>query len=367
MKISDFQIFSFELPLKKTLKLKDCSYTSRKGLIVSLTDEKGNRSCGEVSPLEGFSRETLDDARKELLSLRRKVLGEVVLPGLENLNGGFENWLGNLSLAASVRFGFETAVLSLSANRSNVSLSNLINEKSLTAIRVNGLLSGDKGEVDARIQSLLKDGYSGFKLKVGGLSVDDAVSLTTDVLTGIGDTAALRLDGNRSWGIGEALEFMTRTDDLKIEYIEEPVRNLNQLRKLLSEKGCTVPVALDESLLEIRPIDLDPSYKIAAIIIKPTLLGLERAMQFARAAIQIGLACVVSSSFETSVGLSALASLAAAFARSETAMGLDTLDWFEKDLSEYPVRIENGKIDLSQSGQAAQHLTTSLLEEVTDG
>ncbi len=367
MKISDFQIFAFELPLRKPLKLKDSLHTVRAGLLVSLVDEAGNRSYGEVSPLEGFSRETIDDARKELQSLRRRVLGSTVPPSLENLDGAFQDWLGSVSTAGSVRFGFETATLNLMATRKGMPLSKLIAENPLSAIRVNGLLSGKTSEIITRLDSLLENGYTSFKLKVGGMSVKDAVSLTVDVRSRLGDNVSLRLDGNRSWGIGEALEFMSSVNKLKIEYIEEPVRNLSQLRKLLTEKKRTMPVALDESLLEIQPDDLEPSYKIAAIVIKPTLLGFEKAMLFARSAKEAGITAVISSSFESSVGLGALASLAAAVADANTAMGMDTLDWFEHDLSERPVQIEKGKIETLQSGQAAQHIATGLLEEVTDG
>ncbi|MEW6411459.1 MAG: o-succinylbenzoate synthase [Candidatus Zixiibacteriota bacterium] len=364
MKVTEFQIHSFELPLRKPLKLKESHYQSRKGLLISLTDERNNRSYGEVSPLAGFSRETLPEALKSTLALRRSTLNNEVPANLHRLDGGFEQWLTPFSSIPSVRFGVETAVLRLIALREKTSLAHLLNHEPLESVTVNALLAGSTQDVLEKARLLIDDGFTTFKLKVGDMSVKQALELTEAVRAKIGNAAFLRLDANRSWGIAEALEFMKRAGGLAVEFIEEPVHNLNQLRKLLQEKGCTMPVALDESLLEIRPRDLDPSYGIKAIVIKPGLLGFERAMLFTRSAVNAAMDVIISASFESSVGLSAMVSLSASVAKPNVAMGFDTLEWFDRDLSAKPIRITKGKIDLSTSDQAAREIQADLLEEV---
>lgn len=77
---------------------------------------------------------------------------------------------------------------------------------------------------------------------------------------------------------------------------------------------------------------------VAALVLKPAVLGgFERTAELAAWARQRGMLCVLSSSFESSLGVAQLAQLAAAFDAAaglagSTQHGLATLSWFAEDL-----------------------------------
>lgn len=363
MKLADIRIFRFRLPLRHLLYLKGRAVGFRDGFAVRLIDDNDHIGWGEVAPLPGFSRENTDTALNQLTALRKQLSGKPVPESLERLESGFEKWLSTFNLAASVRFGIESAVLNLMAASKKISLPHLLGSQT-DAVSVNGLLAGPRDEVIRKARLLLKNGYRNFKLKVGG-DVDSALALTAQVRQIIGETSGLRLDANRAWSISHALQFISGAAKLNIDYLEEPVINLDQLRSLVFRSAPQVPIALDESLLELKPQDLSSPYNIKAVVIKPTLLGLEKAAGFARAARENKITPVISSSFESSLGIYTLASMAGAVVAGDIACGLDTLDWLEHDLCDQPVTIQSGRIELEQHRDTPQTVRLPLLEEIT--
>jgi isochorismate synthase/2-succinyl-5-enolpyruvyl-6-hydroxy-3-cyclohexene-1-carboxylate synthase/2-succinyl-6-hydroxy-2,4-cyclohexadiene-1-carboxylate synthase/O-succinylbenzoate synthase len=107
-----------------------------------------------------------------------------------------------------------------------------------------------------------------------------------------------------------------------------------------------------------RAMPSDAASGLGGVVIKPTAVGgLEAAWAAAEWAARAGAAAVVSSAFESSVGLSALTQLAAAIdARAGAAAdgggafhGLGTLDWFETDA------VSPGLGQLSEELEPASH------------
>lgn len=366
MKIISFNLFRFTLPLARPLTVKDAKLTERSGLVIELTDEYGHTGLGEASPLPGLSAEDLTAVESQLLSLRYALKGTEVPENLEELSGGFERWLEQYDLAPSVRFGFETAVLNLLADSNQLPLRRLISDRSRDSISINGLLSGSPAEILDKAARLRGEGYKAVKLKVGRGPLHEDIQLTREVRKRIGDDVALRLDANRSWSVEDTLVFARGISDCNIDYIEEPVYNYSMLVSMCNKGGLPLPVAVDESLPELTPEALAPLPNLKAIVLKPTLLGFERSMQFGRKATSMGITPVVSSAFETGLGLTALAELAACLNTTDVPVGLDTLDWFTQDLLKRPLQIERGRLNLSESIVRFDEIRPELLQEVAD-
>ena len=134
--------------------------------------------------------------------------------------------------------------------------------------------------------------------------------------------------------------------------MQEPVEIPKDIPRFCKESG--IPVALDESVDE----DVSTSYEmleriasegVVAVVIKPGRVGgFERAVSLAAWAHSRGMVAVISSAFETSVGLSAYAHLAAyvderfsqkftsvqqqTFQNRTVAHGLGTYTWFDGDI-----------------------------------
>lgn len=344
MKVTRFRTYRFVLPLCKPLVVRDCRMTKREGRILELATDTGHCALGEVSPLPGVSEEDTGRVDREVAELKSAVMGSDLPKDLDGFTGGVERWLNRPPLAPSVRFGFETALLGLIAADQGVALSRLISDSPRAEVTVNALLAGPSDVVLSEVSRLLDEGYGTFKLKVGGRSLEETIRLGREVRDRIGPTAVLRLDANRAWTVDETLRVSRSLFPVHIDYIEEPVQTEAMLAELLAHPDSSIPVALDESLWQADPERIPFSPKVEALVLKPTMLGLERTVRLAQRAVRLGRKAVVSSSFESGFGLRVLSHLAASLNHRDVPAGLGTGAWFQRDLLVDPPVVRNGRL-----------------------
>lgn len=368
MTIAEFRIHRYDLPLVRALPRGPEVPGSRRGVIITLADDTGRVAYGDIAPLPGFSREDLTQAAEELRRLRQGVVTCAVPRSLEGLSGGFDQWLGGYSLSPSVRFGFESAVLCLSATVADTALARLICNAPSMVISTQALLSGDHREAVQEARAVCRAGYRALKLKVGQLSAAAAAATVASVRKAVGDGVLLRLDANRAWDLDGAEDFMIRAAHLNVDYLEEPVSSVPVLRQLSRRFDFRppIPLAIDEGLLEFSPVTLPSLPGVRAVVLKPTILGLERAVRFARRARSLGMIPIISASFESGVGLLHLAHLAAAINEEDVPVGLDTQKWFRHDLLRQPLADKAGRVELSLFDSITSLINTDYLTELTD-
>ncbi len=364
MKITSLDVFRFNLPFVKALFLKRRAFQKRQGLILRLTTANGLEGLGEISPLPGFSQESLEEAQNQVLWLKSRILNQTIPPHGGQFSESLERWLGPYNLYPSVRFGIEGAVLNLLAQRKGIAFHRLLGASGETPIPLIGLLEGSLEAVTKETRRLFQKGVRTFKLKVGRGNVSEDLRRIEQIKKLVGP-GTLRLDANQSWSFKEALNFARLLPQDGIEYIEEPFKNPSsaKIRDFFQTTG--IPVAWDESLMKMSPRDLKAVPGLKAIILKPTLLGgMEEALCFIRKARTLGITPIVSSSFESGVGLLTLAHLALA---NGCYAGLDTLKWFEEDLvcPGKRIRLEEGCLTISPEPLKKKDLNWKLLEGIS--
>ena len=250
------RLFEYQLPLKDG--------QMRKGLVLQNEDR-----FGEIAPLPGFSSETFEKAKEETIQCLRHQT-EPILP--------------------SVRFGFSSL------------------KKPLQSVHIPLSSLGPK------------NGFSTWKLKLGHLSLKQAIEYTKNCL----GKASLRLDFNRKWSLEDAIRFTGYFKRDDFEYLEEPVPTDSIVE---FSKKTHFPIALDESIhLKWEEI---PSLK--AIVVKPTIVGFIPD-------VPTHLKRVLSSSYESDLGLLHIANLA----NENIAAGLDTYHAFKEVLLVGPLKTETG-------------------------
>lgn len=220
----------------------------REGLILQL--EGG---FGEIAPLPGFSKETLEEAHAEVLDWIRT---------------------GKEPMLPSVRWGIECA------------------KRPLKSVHLPLCALGPK------------EGFTTVKLKLGHLSVDQAVKLVRKYL----GKFTLRLDCNRAWSLEQALGFARHFQPTDFAYLEEPVRTVEELVNF--SQMTRLPVALDESI----GCDWSKIPSLKAIVVKPMIVG-------AIPNVPPHLDLVLSSSYESGIGLLHIANRA----QGAIPVGLDTV------------------------------------------
>ncbi|WP_380179404.1 o-succinylbenzoate synthase [Kalamiella sp. sgz302252] len=305
-------LFNYNILMDAGVVLRDRRVTSRCGLLVRL-EEAGREGWGEIAPLPGFSEETLTEAQAEaarwLQSWRK---GEVTAESL--LVPGARQ---NAKLLPSVAFGVSCALAELHGL-----LPAAGNYHSAM------LCTGDPDEL---IMQLNQQPQPVAKMKVG---LYEAVrdGMIASLLLEAVPALSLRLDANRQWSLAKARQFahfVPETLRSRIAFIEEPCRTQEESRIFAQETG--IAFAWDESTREpdFAPV-AEPG--LHALVLKPTLIGsLAKVRQLTTQAQQAGLSVVISSSLESSLGLSQLARIAD-WLTPGVVPGLDTLSLMQQQL-----------------------------------
>ena len=146
----------------------------------------------------------------------------------------------------------------------------------------------------------------------------------------------VRLDVNGGWSVQEAeaavAQIIERVGIENLEYIEQPVATLEELRQL----KLPIPVVGDEVIRKAKDpfaIDLNGAVDILMLKVSP-LGGINRAL---RIAAHHKLPAVVSSALESAVGISHGLKLAASLPELNYACGLGTGKLLTNDVAELPI------------------------------
>ncbi|MFZ9205657.1 MAG: o-succinylbenzoate synthase, partial [Candidatus Nanopelagicaceae bacterium] len=168
--------------------------------------------------------------------------------------------------------------------------------------------------------------------------------------------AKIRIDVNGSWSPDDALininAIYNEVAGDSLEYVEQPVANLDELKQLKEGMSVDVKIAGDEVLRKAKDpfaISLDGAIDLLMLKVSP-LGGIKRAMDLA---IHHKLPVVVSSALESAVGISHGLALAARLPELDYACGLGTSALFNQDISHIPIingaiKVKNYPIDIAQ-------------------
>ena len=361
MLITDVGIYQYELDLTAPFFVRGRPLSTREGFIIHLQLNQIQDAFGEVAPLPGLSRESRQEVVHQLKSVKEFLTGKGVPDQVVRLKGDFEEWLGVLQLYPSVRFGVEMAVLNGLAEGRGKPLQKLLLADSENFVRINGLLQGDETRVVSQAHHLIQQGFRSLKLKVGP-DIDQSVAKVRAVTEAVAGKALLHLDANQCWDLSQAVEFGRKIGCVFVDYIEEPLKNIQEAGAFYQQTQ--IPVAVDESLGRCSFEDLKSLEGLDVIVIKPTLVGgLEKAWQLVQRARQMAVRPVISSCLESSLGLLTLGQFAAVCGRQPVA-GLDTAKWLSADLLQEDILLSDGKMIFPEDFTQAAQLRRDLLTEV---
>ncbi len=359
MRLTSIQVYRYSIPLTTPIVIKKRKLASRQGLIIRFSDDHENSGWGEIAPLPGFSRESLEQCIREMQEFGKTILGMKIDDSLRDPDGEFYHWLKSPQLSCSVRFGMEIGVLDLLAFSQKQYLFQLYSPPAPREIYVNALVSSDTDSPGAVARSLMAEGYQTLKMKVGQRKVAEDIRRVQEIREAAGEKLTLRLDANQAWDFSDAVAFAGGVQEANIEYIEEPLKDSSRIPLFFQKSG--LPVAVDESLLDIEPDAFSWKDSVKAIILKPTLLGgLDRCVQWIRSLRNTGIYPVFSSAFESGLALSQLAQLSAVFA-PHVAAGLDTGKWLQTDVLETPLQVAGGRLDVQEVARQSRRLNPERL------
>ena len=323
MRLASFDLRPYRLRLSPPVPVGAFTMSERRGLLVGLRAGSGEVGWGECAPLPGFSRESLTEAHESIITLIESI-GEYSLdPRLfADPAGPVHRALDAAEPAPSVRFALDLALWDLGSQALSKTLAEAMVDEPAVALPINGLLTGTRKEILKEGSRMAAAGYRALKLKVGRGDLLDEAALVRELRDAIGPGIEIRLDANRAWSEDEARRFADAVRPADIAYVEEPLResDLAALPLLWMDTG--LPIALDETVQIPQGEALIRGW-VAAVILKPSLVGgVGRILDLAARAHEAGARPILSSAYESGVGLRGVIALAAA-AGAEPA-GLDT-------------------------------------------
>lgn len=288
----------YQRTLTRPMRIGSSIATSRSGLLLRVEDlTSGTCGFGEGAPLEDFGTPSLAAMTAFL---------EATFPG----GHARQTWPAAIASApAGLAFGLRNALRQAKQTGASVP------SPAIPATARSAALLTLHEETAADIARWRQSGFRTFKLKVGQASATTECKWFIQLLPSMQAGERLRLDPNQRWQPHDIATWYGPLSDATptVEFVEEPIPAADHLNCAQLAALLPVPIALDESLCE-RADSLQRWLKAGwpgYWIIKPTVL--------AAAALDIlaqlpGERLVISSAFETAIGLSDLIELAKPFA-----------------------------------------------------
>lgn len=207
------QVYRWQIPMDAGVVLRERRLKTRDGLFIRL--QEGEREgWGEISPLPGFSVETLEEAQMALLAWAQAWRDGAEPP---------------LPTQPSVAFGISCAQAELSGGLPQAA-----------DYRAAPLCSGDPDELFARLAAM--PGEKVAKVKVGLWEAVRDGMVVNLLLEAIPDLQ-LRLDANRAWTPLKAQQFAKYVNPAyrqRIAFLEEPCKTREDSRAFSRETGIAI-------------------------------------------------------------------------------------------------------------------------------
>lgn len=288
----------FQRELASGVRNVKATYQLREGAILKIEFNDGSIRYGEASPLFPFSTES----NLENIEILSRIKKEEIL----------NQYFLYRSLPSSLLFAFDTIFLlpDLKTVSSQVQIAGFIPLASVT-------------EMTNTLLEQAAKGMTVFKVKLVKKGFGELVKLINE-----NNKYRFRLDANSGLAIEELLFFLKSIDHHNIDFIEDPLRDLSSLNQIPNR----IPVAIDESVRSASDVRFFYSNeRIDYYIVKPTVVGgIKESIDMLGEIYLSGKKAVLSSLFETELGLSALLEFSTKVPNQKLAHGLGTSNIFKE-------------------------------------
>ena len=205
-------------------------------------------------------------------------------------------------------------------------------------IPINGTIPATDSKKEIETLVALYPGTNTFKVKVGTTLSNDLARIAS--VRSLRPTAKIRIDVNGTWSVPEAITNIRaiygEATGSALEYVEQPVASLDELKELKEKLKIDIRIAGDEVLRKARDpfaIDLQGAVDVLMLKVAP-LGGIARSLSLAA---HHKLPVVVSSALESAIGISHGLRLAASLPNLDYACGLGTGALFTSDLGRHDI------------------------------
>jgi L-alanine-DL-glutamate epimerase-like enolase superfamily enzyme len=343
--VRDVRVDVLDVPFRTPIATADDRPAIHRLALIRLISDEGLEGVGEVAGAE--PRELLEPIRDDLAG-RFIGLDPAEPADLDRRLRAVER---HSRIGRALRSALETAALDLAARTAGVSVAASIADRVRPRVPLNGLVGIGAPEAAAReARALAGAGFRCLKLKGGREGPTVLAERVRAVRSAVGAGIRLRLDVNGAWsGQTEAIEAIEALVELDLEYVEQPLSpELGPDALATLRRAVSIPLAADESVSDPKSaLALLQAGAADVLVVKPARVGgLRQARRIVDLAALFGISIVVSTLFETGIGIAAALQLAATLADDGREHGLATAGLLASDLLAQPLPIVDGWMTL---------------------
>ncbi|HPS12222.1 MAG TPA: o-succinylbenzoate synthase [Prolixibacteraceae bacterium] len=275
------------------------TYTNKDSWFLFL-DEGNKTGVGECSLLKDLSIDDRPDFEQKLAE---------VCDQINNENIHIDN---SLQEFPSIRFGLETAMLDLKKGGQHILFPSEFTQGKRSIV-TNGLIwMGDKTFMREQISQKMEKGFSCIKLKIGAIDWETEREIIAEMRRQFSVfDLTIRVDANGAFTLEQAKKMLSELAKMQVHSIEQPIKAGQWEAMATLCKTTPVPIALDEELIGIFPVEkkkelletIHPQF----LILKPSLLGgFNASDEWIELANKMNIGWWATSALEANIGLNAI-------------------------------------------------------------
>jgi L-alanine-DL-glutamate epimerase-like enolase superfamily enzyme len=308
LKITDIEIFLFDIPLTSPFRIAIGEMKAANDLLVRVITDRGVVGLGEACPFPPITGETQATNAAAARSIREMLIGKdpLAIDSLLREIGPLVH--SNPSAVAA----FDMALHDILGKVAGLPLFRLLGG-TRTSFETDITTSLDTLEnMTAESKKYADMGYKTLKVKVG-LDPDEDFARLSAIRAAIGRGVAIRIDANQGWTVPQAIYALRKMEPLAIELCEQPVLASDTAGLCAVRRQSPIAIMADEALFgpadAIKLIRAEACDTFNIKVMKAG--GLLNSIRIAHIADAANMRCMVGCMLESKLALTAAAHVVA--------------------------------------------------------
>ncbi len=308
LKITDVEIFLFDIPITSPFRIAIGTMTAANDLLIRIRTDQGLVGLGEACPFPPITGETQATNAAAAVSMRDMIVGKdpLAIDALLREIGPIVH--ANPSAVAA----FDMALFDILGKVAGLPLFRLLGgTKNVFETDITTSLDTLE-KMTAEAKGYADKGYKTLKVKVG-LDPDEDYSHIAAIRAAVGPKVTIRIDANQGWTVPQAIYALRKMAPLAIEFCEQPVlaSDTAGLRAVRSQSP--IAIMADEALFgpsdAIKLIRAEACDTFNIKVMKAG--GLLNSIRIAHIADAANIRCMVGCMLESKLALTAAAHVVA--------------------------------------------------------
>jgi L-alanine-DL-glutamate epimerase-like enolase superfamily enzyme len=308
LKITDIEIFLFDIPLTSPFRIAIGEMTAANDLLIRIRTDQGVVGLGEACPFPPITGETQATNAAAARSIRDMLIGKdpLAIDALLREIGPLVH--SNPSAVAA----FDMALYDILGKVAGLPLFRLLGgTKNVFETDITTSLDTLEN-MTAESKKYADMGYKTLKVKVG-LDPDEDFARLSAIRAAVGRGVAIRIDANQGWTVPQAVYALRKMEPLAIQFCEQPVLASDTAGLKAVRSQSPIAIMADEALFgpadAIKLIRAEACDTFNIKVMKAG--GLLNSIRIAHIADAANMRCMVGCMLESKLALTAAAHVVA--------------------------------------------------------